>query len=88
MPSLEPRHDPEVSPRRLGSVLYALGMLVGGFLLTASLSISTLFSPRMDVEIAVMFIGAMVTLPMLRPGRRRRCRQRIRSAGRKDSDRL
>lgn len=59
------QRDPEKSRRTIGAVLYALGMLLGGFLLVAVLFFPALLSKNADVEMESLFLGALFALPML-----------------------
>jgi RsiW-degrading membrane proteinase PrsW (M82 family) len=65
MMSAPQRRDPEATLRAVGTVLYVLGMLVGGCLLLALMFFPALVSKHADVEVASMVVGAMFALPML-----------------------
>ena len=65
MVSVPLRRDPEATRRTIGTVIYVLGMLIGGLLLVLLLFFPALVSKRADVEITSMVIGAMFALPML-----------------------
>lgn len=65
MVSVPLRRDPEASRRAVGTVLYVLGMLVGGGLLVVMMFFPALLSRNADVELASMAVGAMFALPPL-----------------------
>jgi RsiW-degrading membrane proteinase PrsW (M82 family) len=65
MVSVPLRRDPEATRRTVGIVLYVLGMLVGGALVTLLLFFPALFSRHPDVELTAMAYGAAFALPML-----------------------
>lgn len=65
MVSVPLRRDPEATRRTVGTVLYALGMLIGGALLLLLMFFPALFSKHADVELNAMLIGALFALPML-----------------------
>jgi RsiW-degrading membrane proteinase PrsW (M82 family) len=65
MVSVPLQRDPEKTRRTVGTVLYVLGMLSGGFLLLLLLFFPALLSKHADVEIQATFVGALFALPML-----------------------
>lgn len=60
-----PRRDPEAGRRTVGTVLYVLGMLLGGLLLVLLMFFPALVSKHPDVEFQAMFVGVLFALPML-----------------------
>lgn len=65
MASVALARDPEKSRRTIGTVLYILGMLAGGFLLVLLLFAPALVSKHAEMEIQATFLGALFALPML-----------------------
>lgn len=59
------QRDPEKGRRIVGIVLYAIGMVIGLFLLFAVLLLPTLASKHAEVEIESLTLGAIFALPML-----------------------
>jgi RsiW-degrading membrane proteinase PrsW (M82 family) len=64
-PAMAARRDSEKTRRTVGTVLYTLGMLIGGLLLFLLMFFPALLSKHADVEIQSMIIGAVFALPML-----------------------
>ncbi len=65
MVSVPLRRDPESGRRTVGIVLYVIGMLIGGLLLSLLMFFPALISKNSEVEIYSMFVGALFALPML-----------------------
>ncbi len=65
MVSVPLQRDPEKTRRTVGTVLYVLGMLSGGFLLLLLLFAPALIAKDPDREINATIIGAILALPML-----------------------
>ncbi len=64
-PVVARRPDPEGTRKIIGAILYALGMLMGGFLLLVVFVIPAFTSKHADVEINAMLVGAALALPPL-----------------------
>lgn len=65
MVSVPLQRDPEKTRRTVGTVLYILGMLSGGFLLLLLLFAPALFAKDPDREMNATIVGAVFALPML-----------------------
>lgn len=65
MTAVQLQRDPEKTRRLVGTILYVIGMLLGGLLLLGMFVMPAVFGRNADVEVSSMLIGALFALPML-----------------------